>query len=468
MSFIYGGIRADDLEGVNVTPLVYPNLGGLELDTVETPGRDGRYYGGSRMTTSQLSFRVTILGENQMQADQRRMTFLQMLDPSLGPRSLRLDNTANWHYPQAVVSQQIEWEKHADSSKVLYDGEVIFETNFDPAMRQIEPSTVSGTGQVEFIADMGSTVSYPTVIFESGGDLRVRVNDFTVDLHDTPPDTYGVLNWDEYKFYTAEPDEAQSILYEWEGEPHASPSEKKVGGGVVARNWVENPSFEEGVSGLNTAGNNILESFYSTNYAYTGTRSLAFRGKEGITADNAYAMQVFDIGSEMAGKWVAFTVRGLKPFSSGPSHYRLRIQLQRRGSNIVSDSGDYLPIPRTLEMWEPSIVQIPEEIDRVRVLTWFFGSAAYTTPDLGVIMTDAWHVAIADTEQDALAQIEHYFDGDTVGHVVPGERISSLVNHMEHFDRPSIFPGQRVEVEVTPIGSNTATPVIIYPNHRRL
>src|SRR5690625_211755 len=106
------------------------------------------------------------------------------------------------------------------------------------------------------------------LIFESGLGDPVRVNHriwrTSITGRFVDPFWYGqvrelrrTLGSMDKKFITAkqgppDPDAPPAVTYEWEGEPHASPSVKRVDGEIVARNLVGNGSFTTGTTGWTT------------------------------------------------------------------------------------------------------------------------------------------------------------------------------------------------------------------------
>lgn len=211
MSFTYAGESMDNYEGVEVTPLSYPNAGGLTLDTLEIPGRDGRFYGGSHRVVTQFQYRVTITGATPQEAEDRRDKLMRLLDPAKGPRPFVMDTDTEWVYLRVTLASEIDWEKHAfgEGKKVIYDGDVTFETQGDSSARMIDPPSVlvpSG-GSVDYTHDYGTTASYPMVIYRvdtgsSASDIHVGIGDFELLVSGTySSGTEILLDWYMMRFY---------------------------------------------------------------------------------------------------------------------------------------------------------------------------------------------------------------------------------------------------------------------------
>lgn len=185
MSFTYRGTNTANLEGVCVTPMSYISAGGLELDTVDTPGRDGRFYGGSRREATPAGYRITVSGDTQAQAVSRRDALLTLLDPARGPASLVPDDQVGWHYPQVSLAGEIEWEKFTVTSggKTIYDGEVVFETSGDPSLQEINPTDLASPSS--YSHSLGSTSAHPTfrITTISGvNPMVVTLGSFSVEI----------------------------------------------------------------------------------------------------------------------------------------------------------------------------------------------------------------------------------------------------------------------------------------------
>lgn len=224
MSFTYGGIDTADLDGVTATLTVWPSLGGQTVETTEITGADGTVYGGQSRSSVTFTFEVDITGDTPAQVFDRRDHFIGVIDPSRGPRDLIVERESDWVYPNVLASTDIEWERIVwrDGLGLILRGSVEFRTVREAAAREIEPAAYDATGSVEFNATRGNTVSYPTMMLQSGGDLRVRINDFVLRLNDTPDGLTAALDYDDFRFdlLNTAGDRVQSLV------PHMSHYER--------------------------------------------------------------------------------------------------------------------------------------------------------------------------------------------------------------------------------------------------
>src|SRR5690625_1871669 len=156
------------------------------------------------------------------------------------------------------------------------------------------------------------------LVFESGLGDPVRVNYHiwrtSITGRFVDPFWYGQvrelrrrLGQMEKKFITAkqgppDPDGPPSVTYEWEGEPHASPSVKKVGNEVVARNLAVNGDFENGTHGWTVSGGSgSAESLFNKDM-WGGLGGHMLRVSNAREASFTIASQEFAVNP---GQWVA-------------------------------------------------------------------------------------------------------------------------------------------------------------------
>lgn len=210
-----------------------------------------------------------------------------------------------------------------------------------------------------------------------------------------------------------------STQYAWLGEPHASQSIKMVDGVVVARNGFSNPSYEgsnDGQDGL-TFGSAVIQG-YTVSESIAGERALIFQW-EGAGASNAYVEQDIRVGPDEWGKWVAFSEQSRKIATSGDVYKRKWFGFRDSNDSLFSNTfGSARPLTDTSLERQPrdaDAFQIPEGATLVILRLRVNGNSSGTSsaPD-GYMRTDAWIAAVADTEAEALQQVETYFDGDTV------------------------------------------------------
>src|SRR5699024_9671400 len=84
-------------------------------------------------------------------------------------------------------------------------------------------------------------------------------------------------------------------------------------------------------------------------------------------------------------------------------------------------------------------VQIPsgKSFDNVRVVARFHGSSSGAAPANGDVYTDAWMVAVGDTEGEARSRVATYFDGDTEGGATDNE------SHYRWTGEPHASPSEK-------------------------
>src|SRR5699024_7278231 len=111
--------------------------------------------------------------------------------------------------------------------------------------------------------------------------------------------------------------------YEWEGEPHESPSIKRDHtGNIVARNLSPNPSYEKDRSTGIFRGSAIgsIGSAGQPERVFAGDLSTFFRVQEGGSGNRATVFYQQEIGGVQSGQWAAFGVYGyasVDPYMSG-------------------------------------------------------------------------------------------------------------------------------------------------------
>lgn len=265
------------------------------------------------------------------------------------------------------------------------------------------------------------------LIFESGLGDPVRVNHHvwrtSITGRFVDPFWYGqvrelrrTLGSVDKKFITASKGELTSTsptTYEWEGERHNSPSVKKRGGEVVARNILSNPSFE-------LSSDFSITTHLSTSSVSYGPRVVSGSQAAVLTAQDtinafAYAALSADIGSGSDGKWVAFYVSNVQSVGFSGS-FRLRLGFDVGGSWSYSSYGEYIPaLSSDGGNGGLIVVQVPSGASReARAMLYVYGSESGGSASPGQqFTTDAWMVAVGETEAEALDQVADYFDGST-------------------------------------------------------
>ena len=207
MSFIYGGVNSNSLAGVTATLTAWPSLGGLGLETLDKETVDGRFYGGSGQTHTQLVYDVLIEGETPQEVLQRQRAFVGLIDPRRGPRPMVVEFDTDWAYQDVMPSGQIEWERQGWERGLGFRlrADVAFETTGDaPEAREVNPESVSWaapTAGITYTLSKGNTSTYPTIEFISGVLKTVTIGDFTVIVAATPAGYTNVLDYDRMDFY---------------------------------------------------------------------------------------------------------------------------------------------------------------------------------------------------------------------------------------------------------------------------
>ena len=218
--------------------------------------------------------------------------------------------------------------------------------------------------------------------------------------------------------------------YEWEGEPHASPSIKRDHTGqIVARNLSLNPSFEiSGGAGFTygSRANGGSRTAISERVK-SGQYSAFVSWTSGASEIQTIVQQEVDV---QPGQWVAFSSWAT---DAGASFGRVYVAgiLSERGNAGASHLqhhhvGEYESIGTNSMTRVEYVVQATESnVDRMRVGLRFSGTPESYSQPSGYAYLDAWNIAVADTEADALAQVAEYFDGDTPDVVDEGSREGS-------------------------------------------
>lgn len=202
MSFVYGGVQTDDLAGVTATLVAWPSLGGLEVDSFEAPGVDGRSFAGASRSHATFVFDVLIQGRTPQEAASRRDNFIGLLDPSRGPRNMVVETDTAWLWRDVLVSSAIEWERVGWDTGTGFTlrAEVSFETFGDPSAREVSPEVISFTAPRSYTLTKGNTVAFPRLEFPTGAAAVVRIGSFVLNLAATSGGTV-VLDWETFEFF---------------------------------------------------------------------------------------------------------------------------------------------------------------------------------------------------------------------------------------------------------------------------
>ena len=242
------------------------------------------------------------------------------------------------------------------------------------------------------------------------------------------------------------------IRYEWEGVPHNSPSRKSLGTDRYTYAWAGDVGLSESIkykNGVEVARNRAINPSYeassTTGLSFGSAVSAGSRSSQDwrVVSGSYAAYYTFEDGGSgnlattfvqqetkaKQGQWVAFSVYGS---SSDSSRYFGGVISERAGNshNTHHISYDYQELNVT-NIWESRVTQVAQvsmpDTDTVRFGVHFSSTQDdYTFPGTnGFVYLDGWVAAVADTKEEALAQVEEFFDGDTPDHI--GELLSKNI-----------------------------------------
>ena len=185
------------------------------------------------------------------------------------------------------------------------------------------------------------------------------------------------------------------IRYAWLGEPHNSPSVKMVDGVEVARNLDVNglPHSLDSWAGTAAAVLEFVED--------VGQKAIKVSPEEPRT--NAFYVWQPDLDLDSDG-WVAVRAE-VKALDDWVAE-RFRVVIQ--GSN-TPQTVHYRPVEKD-KFTEITVTMQVQEGTLKRI---YWPTNTTSTDKVGFIIRKS-RTAMADTEQEALAQVEHYFDGDSI------------------------------------------------------
>ena len=253
-----------------------------------------------------------------------------------------------------------------------------------------DDALVSGSEQTVIAESYGGTYTGTYVVPETG--VEIELGFYTAsDVHANTRARIENLNVKRAVQYLAR--------YEWEGEPHNSPSTKRDHTGqIVARNLFSSPrKIDSSYSILNV---DVEQSDgQSLNRVTTTGGGTSYTGK---TLFEVTPGQWF--GSALSYEW-------------GEGIGRVRHQVQFRGPNAESidalqhqsDKSDHPSGGRSVAAYE-----VPEGATEARFYSWYYVDGTFTTaPEGSTIYVGEYSAAVADSEAEALAQVEECFDGDS-------------------------------------------------------
>lgn len=199
----------------------------------------------------------------------------------------------------------------------------------------------------------------------------------------------------------SEEEAIEQVKYFFDGD---SPSEY---GEVVAKNLVVNPSFELSTSKGVSLGTGISNHYRTQQFPVSGQYEGCFM-VESATNTNATISQ--EVGRVKKDKYVALKMHVQS--NNTTNRFRLRITFNY-GNGWNWHSTPYMYLPPTLD--NDGVVFVTQAADDAdsNVYLQIHSDEGESEPLDGWVRTDAWRIAVADTEEEALRQVEHYFDGDT-------------------------------------------------------
>ncbi|MGP5219504.1 phage tail domain-containing protein [Arthrobacter rhombi] len=203
MSFTYGGTNTESLAGVTATLTAWPSLGGLDIESEEIPGRDGRYYADARLSHATFVFDVIVHGATVAEVSERRDAFVGALDPSEGPRPLVLETDSAWRWPEVMVSEGIEWKRGAWDRALGFTlrADVTLETQGKASAFEAEPEKVELPKAGSYTLESGNTSSFPRIEFAGGAACAVKIGSYKLNISKTPSGSTVVLDWSEFEFF---------------------------------------------------------------------------------------------------------------------------------------------------------------------------------------------------------------------------------------------------------------------------
>lgn len=196
-----------------------------------------------------------------------------------------------------------------------------------------------------------------------------------------------------------------TTVHRWLGREGDSTSEKYDNGVYVGRNYVQTPSFEYGPAVLSSSVSGIISNPQVLN-APSGDRVLQVYFDANAWV---YSHVVAEIGELPPGdQWLAFSgyVRNL----SGSNHMLAQVRYNLDG---VLNYGTYVEVDGT-SAWQryEHTIWIPEGATNLEFMIYMAEDGTTSIPSPGTTFQfDALHADVGATEQEALDQIQDYFDG---------------------------------------------------------
>jgi len=205
VSFTFGTFDTE-AAGAIATLRRLPSFAGLSVDTIDSPGADGRILGGTSRSVAQYVFDVIVSGETPEEAGAARDAVALALDPARGMQNLTFDAAPGWRWA-AIVAAPIEWERLTwVYGNCQLRGDIAFDA-LEAYGRLIDDERwrYTGPGNRTVRREQGNARSYPTVEVEGTltASQRITLQVADVDLTVTGPLARGEvlrLDWDRFDF----------------------------------------------------------------------------------------------------------------------------------------------------------------------------------------------------------------------------------------------------------------------------
>lgn len=197
--------------------------------------------------------------------------------------------------------------------------------------------------------------------------------------------------------------QTHKTTYSWEGSRRASNSIKRDLKGVIARNLVHVPSFDESIS-FDSRGNVDIASVTGPNgvngklTAHTNTTST-------LAGNRGYVV--------VEGQWAGFALN----LAWGEIATRARLQIQFIGPSgeAVTDSQIFIDKAVHPSGGRFTVVdQVPVGATEARIYIWFYLDDRNNAPGVGAsLYVDYLSLATGNSHKNVLEQIKTFFDGDS-------------------------------------------------------
>lgn len=205
MSFTFGDFATEDF-GLIATLREFPSIDGLQLETLEAVGTDGRVLGGTTRSGSRFVFDVIIEGTSPDDAAAKQDAVALALDPARGEQRLTFDAAPGWQWA-GILAGSIRWQRGVWKHGLCQlRADVVFDAleAFGRPLAE-EGWEWSGPGSWSVTRQLGNARSYPTVevegVLSAAQKVTVTVGDLVVVV-DGPLQAGQVLrlDWDKFDF----------------------------------------------------------------------------------------------------------------------------------------------------------------------------------------------------------------------------------------------------------------------------